>query len=148
MNKLLKAAALGAAAMATVATMAPVAQADGYGTAGCGLGSIIFGDKPGLIQVIAATFNGTSGNQTFAISTGTSNCGKSESSVEAAAAFIQTNREAFAKDAARGQGETIASLATLAGCQNPGQVGTVLQGEFGKVFPSEKTSTRKSRSTR
>ncbi|HEY6876733.1 MAG TPA: DUF3015 family protein [Polyangiales bacterium] len=127
------------AAFAMSAT-AQVAHADPYGTAGCGLGSIIFKDKPGFIQVVAATFNGTFGNQTFAISSGTSNCGKSEPAQAAAQAFIQTNREAFAKDAARGRGETISNLSTLAGCANPAAVGTLLQSEFNTIFPSATSS--------
>jgi len=44
----------------------------GYGMAGCGIGSIVFADKPGMIQIIAATLNGTAGSQTFGITSGTS----------------------------------------------------------------------------
>ena len=142
MNKLLKAVSAGALGAVVLTSAASVAQADDYGTAGCGLGSIIFHDKPGMIQVIAATFNGTSANQTFAISTGTSNCGSSEVSEEIALEFIETNREAFAKDAARGNGETIASLATLAGCSDVQAVGAVLQSEFSSIFPSSTATDR------
>src|SRR3954464_7446787 len=45
-----------------------------YGTAGCGLGSLVFGDQKGAIQILAATTNTTFGTQTFGITTGTSNC--------------------------------------------------------------------------
>ena len=42
---------------------------------GCGLGYIIFKGKDGLVsQTFAATTNGTFGNQTFGISSGTSEC--------------------------------------------------------------------------
>lgn len=132
-----------AGALALGATMltasVQVAHADPYGTAGCGLGSIVFKDKPGFIQVVAATLNGT-GFQTFAISSGTSNCGKSAPNQASAAAFIETNREAFAKDVARGQGETISSLTTLAGCANPAAVGSLLQSEFNSIFPAATSS--------
>ncbi|HAS17244.1 MAG TPA: hypothetical protein DCR39_04980 [Nitrospiraceae bacterium] len=37
--------------------------AEGYGAAGCGLGSMIFGNETGGIQVIAATTNATSQRQ-------------------------------------------------------------------------------------
>ena len=47
-----------------------------YGTAGCGLGSMIFGDQKGAIQILAATTNSIFGTQTFGITTGTSNCGE------------------------------------------------------------------------
>jgi len=114
-----------------VAAAAP-ARADAYGAAGCGLGSIVIGNKPGFMQVLAATTNGTSGSQTFGITSGTSNCADTGGGAKSAQNFVETNREALAKDIARGQGETIASLSALAGCQ--GAVGTTLQADFGKIF--------------
>ena len=78
-----------------------------YGMAGCGLGSMVFGDKPGLIQVIAATVNSTAASQTFGISSGTSNC---EDRAGTAAFFIDANRVVLASDMARGSGETIVNL--------------------------------------
>ena len=38
-----------------------------YGLAGCGLGSMVFGDQKGMIQILAATTNNTFGTQTFGI---------------------------------------------------------------------------------
>ena len=110
--------------------------ADKYGTAGCGLGSLVFGTDKGLVQVLAATTNGTFGTQTFGITSGTSNCEDTAGGAASAKAFIETNREAFAKDVARGQGETIANLSTLAGCQDPNAVGSALQHSFTNLFPN------------
>lgn len=89
----------------------------GYGMAGCGLGSIVFGDKPGFIQIVAATLNGTGGNQTFGISSGTSNC---EGMMKSAKAdqFIEVNKLALEKEMVRGQGENLSSLQNMMGCQN------------------------------
>jgi hypothetical protein len=140
MNKFTRISSAALVAAFAMGASAQVAHADPYGTAGCGLGAMIFKDKPGFIQVIAATFNGTLGSQTFGISSGTSNCGKAAPNEAAASAFIETNREAFAKDAARGQGETISSLSTLAGCANPAAVGTLLQSEFNTIFPAATAS--------
>ncbi|HYG66757.1 MAG TPA: DUF3015 family protein, partial [Anaeromyxobacteraceae bacterium] len=47
-----------------------------YGAAGCGLGSMAFGNTPGAVQILASTTNGLFGTQTFGITTGTSNCGE------------------------------------------------------------------------
>lgn len=88
----------------------------GYGTAGCGLGSVIFGDKPGMIQVVAATINDYSG-QTFAISFGTSNCGESGKAARAQQ-FIETNKVALENDLSRGAGESIVALSEVMGCKN------------------------------
>ena len=115
--------------------MGSVAHADPYGTAGCGLGSMVFGNDKGLVQVLAATTNGTFGTQTFGITSGTSNCGDTGGGTASAKAFIETNREAFAKDVARGQGETIANLSALAGCSDSTAVGSTLQGSFSAIFP-------------
>jgi Protein of unknown function (DUF3015) len=108
----------------------------GYGTAGCGLGSMLFGKQPGMIQVLAATTNGVFGTQTFGISSGTSNCIDNTAGPATSKAFIETNREAVAKDISRGQGETISSLSVLAGCPNSKLVGAVLQSDFAKIFPN------------
>jgi len=117
-------------------SLGSIAHADPYGTAGCGLGSLVFENDKGLVQVLAATTNGCFGTQTFGITSGTSNCEDTAGGAASAKAFIETNREAFAKDVARGQGETIANLSTLAGCSNPAAVGTTLQKSFTSIFPS------------
>ncbi|TMB17060.1 MAG: DUF3015 domain-containing protein [Deltaproteobacteria bacterium] len=109
-----------------------------YGLAGCGLGSMIFGDQKGAIQILAATTNATFGTQTFGISSGTSNCVEG-SGPQGARNFIEGNREALAKDAARGSGETIATLSAIAGCKDAKAVGFALQKRFAQLFPGEKT---------
>src|SRR5262245_9665844 len=121
--------AIGAGLMG-MSLLSSTAHADPYGMAGCGLGSMLFGDKPGFVQVLAATTNGTFGTQTFGITTGTSNCEDTKASAESTKAFVQANREAVAKDIARGSGETISSLTNLAGCTDAGKVGATLQKEF------------------
>jgi hypothetical protein len=113
-----------------------------YGTAGCGLGSMVFGDQKGAIQILAATTNGTFGSQTFGITFGTSNCGPSAVSGSAATkTFIEGNREALSKDAARGSGETITTLSSMAGCKDPSAVGQALQKRFRELFPADKAHT-------
>ena len=127
-----------------VSLAASEAQAQAkYGTAGCGLGSIVFGAKPGFIQVLAATTNGTFYSQTFGITSGTSNCVDTAPSMSATRTFIQANREALAKDIARGNGETITNLSTLAGCKSPAQVGATLQQNFKSIFPDAGVSDQR-----
>jgi len=64
MSKSIGMAALVIGAIVLCAGAGP-AKADPYGTAGCGPGSMAFWNKPGIIQVLAATTNGTFGTQTF-----------------------------------------------------------------------------------
>jgi hypothetical protein len=128
--------------MASMFLMVGVAQAAPYGSAGCGVGSIIFGDKEGIVQVLAVTTNGISANQTFGITSGTLNCGAAASDSAKVTQFIETNREALAKDIARGEGETINSIAKLAGCQDTAKVGGELKANFKSIFPTAKTSNQ------
>jgi Protein of unknown function (DUF3015) len=111
-----------------------------YGLAGCGLGSLVFGDQQGAVQILASTTNGTFGSQTFGISSGTSNCVENAGGTSGARAFIEGNREILAKEAARGGGETITTLSAIAGCKDAKAVGATLQKRFARVFPSGNAS--------
>jgi hypothetical protein len=111
-----------------------------YGTAGCGLGSMVFGNQPGIVQIFAATTNSFFGTQTFGITTGTSNCQDSATGRASVKSFIETNKEALAKDISRGQGETLKNLATLAGCSDTGLASSTLQKNFNAIFPNEKVA--------
>ena len=111
-----------------------------YGMAGCGLGSMIFPDG-GVIQILAATTNGISGNQTFGITSGTSNC-EVDGNGASAALFIEANREAVGKEISRGTGESLETLARLGGCASASEIGTYLQSEYQSIFPSAKVSDK------
>ncbi len=110
-----------------------------YGVAGCGLGSMAFGDQQGAIQIFASTTNGLFGTQTFGITTGTSNCGPGLLAM-GTKNFVDANREAVAKDISRGEGEAIGALTWMNGCRDSTQVGATLQRNFGRIFPSESAS--------
>src|SRR5262245_33867532 len=128
---------LAAACMLFVAANGPVRADGGYGAAGCGLGAILIGSKPGFMQLFAGTTNGLFGNQSFGITSGTLGCaGPPAPGTTAAKTYIETNRQAFAKDVARGQGETIANLSQLAGCADQSAVAAKLQANFKTVFPT------------
>jgi len=130
-----------AASALLIAADHKTAQAGGYGDAGCGLGAMLFHNSPGIVQIFAATTNGLFANQTFAISSGTSGCGASSSGgIASAKSYVETNRQTFAKDVARGQGETIANLSQLAGCSNTPAVAAKLQANFKVVFPASDAS--------
>ena len=88
---------------------------------GCGLGKLAWSDyshqKNIGPQVLMATTNGTFGSQTFGISTGTSGCtndGKVMTE-QKTTMFAQLNFENLSQEMAQGQGEHLASLATLMG---------------------------------
>jgi hypothetical protein len=88
---------------------------------GCGLGKLAWSDyshqKSIGPQVLMATTNGTFGSGTFGISSGTSGC-TNDGKVMAehkTIMFAQLNFENLSQEMAQGQGEHLASLATLMG---------------------------------
>ena len=131
MNKLTT--ALAVTTIAFVSLQSNDAQADvPYGPAGCGLGHMVVGPDPGIKQIFAMTTNGVFANQTFGITTGTLGCDVGGSG--SAKIFIQSNREAVAKDMSRGSGDTLNNLAEIGGCSNPDALSSYLQTNFDLVF--------------
>lgn len=109
---------------------------------GCGLGTMIFGDKSEttLFQVFAATTNGTFGNQTFGITSGTLECERPESFVknERLEEFVHANLDDLAKDIASGRGESVETLAELLSVPQEKRESFYrnLQAHFTEIFPS------------
>src|SRR5574343_2029717 len=99
--------------IAIALTLPAAAFADNVG---CGLGSAIWNGQKGIVpQVLAVTTNGTFGNQTFGITSGTLGCSQDGvvTSAWRTAMFIDGNKAQLARDAASGQGETLDALAAL-----------------------------------
>ncbi|OIO58490.1 MAG: hypothetical protein COX57_08910 [Alphaproteobacteria bacterium CG_4_10_14_0_2_um_filter_63_37] len=141
MKKLLVAAV---AVPALMLAAAPAALAGGKDNVGCGLGTQVFGSKMNnslVFQVLAATTNGISANQTFGISTGTLGCDKPSTvaSNERLNEYVQGNMDLLARDIAMGKGETLDALAELMGVQAGSQslFNLTLQANFAQIFPSE-----------
>ena len=82
---------------------------------GCGLGTHLFDGKSGKAnEILAVTTNGTSGNQTFGISSGTLGCDEGSTIASAQVqVFASANMNKLARDMAVGKGETLGSLADL-----------------------------------
>lgn len=130
-------------AVSAVAFMAVgAAHAENKNNSGCGLGTVVFkGKKKMHFEILAVTTNGSSGNQTFAISSGTSGCTKNGVVDPPArvAAYTGSNIDKLARDAARGKGESLESLALLMGIeeQDKAKFFTASQQNFATIFPSE-----------
>ncbi len=126
-----------------VLAMTSSAFAAKYGSAGCGLGSMIFeGDQTWWKQVLAATTNGT-GVQTIGISLGTSNCDSpAPLKVGQAEAYVEANKVALANDIARGNGETIVGLSKVYGCANTTEFGRALKSNYTMIFPNTTANSK------
>lgn len=120
------------------------AMAAGYGAAGCGLGSLVFQENDPT-QILAATTNGTFGSQTFGMTFGTSNC-NNEGLVKMSMAresFIEANYKDLSRDAAKGTGEYVTSLAKLYGYtpENTWRFTQLLQKNHTVIFASNNAQT-------
>jgi hypothetical protein len=135
--------------IATAALAAPTKTGLGkaHVNTGCGLGTLLWkhnADESILSQSLQATTNGTSGNQTFGITTGTLEC---DQPVKVAAndrlnEFVLANMDSLAKDIARGEGETLEAFAELMGVpavERP-QFYAKLQDSFASIFTNEKVT--------
>jgi Protein of unknown function (DUF3015) len=137
--------AFGISAVVVLALGAHGAAAQTQETAsssGCGVGTILFaGQKGPAPQILAATTNGSFGNQTFGITSGTLGCERDavvRSPTEVRMLMI-SSLDNLATDVARGQGETLDSLAALMAVEpdHRARFFASLQGDFERIFPSQ-----------
>jgi hypothetical protein len=101
-----------------------------WGDAGCGLGMMVMG-KDGN-QILASTTNGT-GTQSFGITSGTSGCVEDGAVAQQVPLYIEVNKATLAKEAARGEGETLAGLAQLLGCKQE-VFGPAMKSNYNQIF--------------
>lgn len=108
---------------------------------GCGLGSIAMKERDTILhQVLAVTTNGTFGNQTFGITSGTLECQKPAKFAENEKlnVFVAANMDNLAMDMAAGHGESLVTLAELMEVPAEGRDGfySSLQQNFKKIYTS------------
>ncbi|MGE5283392.1 MAG: DUF3015 family protein [Actinomycetota bacterium] len=132
-------------ALVMVAALSLVAAGSAFaaGNTGCGLGTVIFKDvqnQSTLVQIVAVTTNGTLGNQTFGISSGTSECTQPKNIVrnERLNEFVQANMDELARDISAGKGETLSTVAELMGVPSIQRdaFNKNLQAHFQQIFPA------------
>lgn len=112
---------------------------------GCGWGTMLMDGKQGVAsQVLAVTTNGTSGNQTFGISSGTLGCTQDGvvKSNDKLSMYTGANMQQIASDMSKGQGESLNTMASLMGVQKQDRAhfDQVAQANFDKVFTSDKVT--------
>ena len=111
---------------------------------GCGLGSMIIKNQNStMLQAIAATTNGTSGNQTFGITSGTSNCNKPNNFVsnDKLNKFVEDNMDELALDISAGKGETLETVAILMNVENNSEFSAKLQANFSNIYSSQNVTS-------
>lgn len=124
--------------LAAVVALGSVVQAANSQT-GCGLGSILIkDDSSALMLALQATTNGTSGNQTFGITSGTLGCKKTKLVMnERASEFVASNMDSLAKDISVGYGENLDTLAELLNVEDKSSFSIALQTNYNKIYSAE-----------
>lgn len=111
---------------------------------GPGLGRVLLKGKSGKVMELAGTcLNGTSGNGTFAISTGT--LGYKEGAVIAVNLvdeYVAQNMDSLANDIAKGNGEYLETLAHLMKVENKVAFKENLHKNFNKIYTSSDVSSK------
>ena len=125
--------------LAAVAALSSVAFATVNSQTGCGLGSVIIKDNSSAVMLaLQATTNGTSGNQTFGITSGTSGCKKTKLVMnERAQEFVASNMDILAKEIAVGHGESLDTLDELLKVQDKVAFNAALQSNYNKIYSSK-----------
>lgn len=115
---------------------------------GCGLGAAAVGaqgDDSLLLQLVITFLNGISGNQTFGITSGTSECKAPTKIVEneRTKEFVAANMDNLAKDIAVGHGESLDTFAELMKISDErrSEVYVKLQANFSSIFTSEEVES-------
>lgn len=110
---------------------------------GVGLGTLLFegADSDGLLsQTAAATTNGLAGNQTFFITTGTGGAKKWDKLVDNRPLkdYVRDNLDTLARDMAAGSGESLTTLAELAGVPAAERADFCarIQANYARIFTS------------
>lgn len=125
--------------IAAVAALSSAAFAGVNSQTGCGLGSMIIkDDSSAILLALQATTNGTSGNQTFGITSGTSGCKKTKFVMnERAQEFVASNMDQLAKEISMGQGESVDTLAELLVVEDKEAFASALQSNYKSIYTSK-----------
>ncbi len=118
------------------------AFAEAPGGPGCGWGNMLFKGQSGLpIHLLASLVNGTSGNATFGMTTGTNGCSTSGSLSYNGKSLLTMNGvlEEVAQDMAAGQGEALTALSVSMGIpsEDRDHFNSVMHQNFSAIFTSK-----------
>lgn len=116
------------------------AFAEAPGGPNCGWGNMLFKGQSGIAaHFLASTTNGTSGNATFGMTSGTNGCSTDGKLTYGGKAMINAMLDEFSADAAIGQGEALNAVAVAYGVakQDRAAFAALAHQNFGVLFPSE-----------
>lgn len=124
--------------LALSAGLATGAFAAANSNTGCGLGSLLI-DKQGLIwNLFQITTNGSTGTQTFGITSGTSGCKSGKIAMDSRTQeFVAANMDALSQEIAQGRGEHLDTLVELLNVADKDAFKIALQDNYNKLYASK-----------
>lgn len=105
----------------------------------CGWGNMLFEGKSGLpSHFLASTTNGTSGNKTFGMTTGTNGCGTNATLTYGGQSLLGAVMGEFSQDVAMGEGDALDAVAVSLGVakEDRQHFASTLHNNFETLFPS------------
>lgn len=128
---------------ALVLAASSTAFAEAPGGPNCGWGNMLFKGQAGIApHFLASTTNGTSGNATFGMTSGTNGCSTSGTLTYGGKALIASMLDEFSADAAVGHGDALNAVAVAYGVAKDDRAAfaTLAHQNFGTLFPSQDVS--------
>lgn len=127
-----------AAGLLLLSSSSAFAVAPGGG--GCGWGNALFEGQSGPApHVLAVTTNGTSGNNTFGMTTGTNGCDVSGKIGYSGKSMLAAVMDEFSEDAAKGEGEALTAVSVAMGIQpeDRAKFAQLTHDKFNTIFPNQ-----------
>jgi hypothetical protein len=125
-----------------IALLLPVLAFADQKNTGCGLGTLIIKDANSVfLQTLVVTTNASTYTQTFGITSGTSNCSKSKFvQNDKLNYFVDSNMDVIAHDIAKGEGESLNTIADLMNIdiEKRSDFFLTLQKNFSNIYTSDK----------
>jgi len=106
----------------------------------CGWGNLLFDGQSGIGPHFAAsTTNGTSGNNTFGMTSGTNGCSTGGTLTYGGSSMVSNMMDEFSEDVARGHGDALNAVATSMGVEKADRelFAKVAHDNFNSIFPHE-----------
>ncbi len=111
----------------------------------CGWGNLLLEGQSGVgSHILATTTNGTSGNKTFGMTSGTNGCSTDGALTYGGASMISSIMDEFSEDVARGHGEALDAVAVMMGVEKSDRdaFAKVVHDNFSTIFPHDKVTAQ------
>ena len=124
----------------TLAALPSLGFAGAAGGPNCGWGNMLFKGNAGLGPHLGASLtNGTSGNATFGMSSGTNGCSVNGNLTYGGISLLAQVMDEFSEDVARGEGDALNAVALALGIavEDRATFSRLTHDNFSTLFPNE-----------